>query len=197
MNSPGLVASDLSSDYSHIYREFYKVERAGAVALSDGGGPFGFDITIAVIFDYLVRAYNCDTIIETGCFLGDTTFYLGRTYPTLRVLSCDSRDDYVRFTTIRTRELRNVTITEADSSSFIAQVAPETGVPIFFLDAHGYDRWPLKDEIAAIKQGLVVIHDFDIEHPRFAYESLGKDRCDDALLRNTTFPAHYFVVSIR
>lgn len=55
---------------------FYRTERLGAVRLPDGGGPFGFDITVALIVDDLIAAYAWGAIVETGCFLGDITSYL-------------------------------------------------------------------------------------------------------------------------
>lgn len=55
---------------------FYRTWRAGACRLSDGGGPFGFDIAVALLADGLISGFGCDAIAETGCFLGDTTAYL-------------------------------------------------------------------------------------------------------------------------
>jgi hypothetical protein len=62
---------------------FYRTGRAGACRLSDGGGPFGFDIAVALLADELISGYGCDAVAETGCFLGDTTDYLARRYPAL------------------------------------------------------------------------------------------------------------------
>ncbi len=69
---------------------FYRTWRAGACRLSDGGGPFGFDIAVALLADELVAGYRCEAIAETGCFLGDTTAYLARRYPHLPVYACGS-----------------------------------------------------------------------------------------------------------
>ncbi len=69
---------------------FYRTERAGACRLSDGGDPFGFDITVALIAGDLITRYGCDAVAETGCFLGDTTAYLARRYPHLPVYACGS-----------------------------------------------------------------------------------------------------------
>ena len=60
---------------------FYRTWRAGACRLPDGGGPFGFDIAVALLADELITGYGCDAIAETGCFLGDTTAYPARRYP--------------------------------------------------------------------------------------------------------------------
>ena len=66
----------MSSD--NVYKHFYRTVRLGAAELSDDGGPFGFDVTTALEFDYLIERYQCDAIIETGSNVGDTTEYLAR-----------------------------------------------------------------------------------------------------------------------
>ena len=45
---------------------FYRTGRAGACRLSDGGGPFGFDIAVALVADEVITGYRCDAIAETG-----------------------------------------------------------------------------------------------------------------------------------
>lgn len=89
---------------------FYRTERVGAVRLSDGGGPFGFDVTAALIVDDLLTGYSGDAIVETGCFLGDTTSYLARRYPDLPVYSCDNDARHVSFARHRLRAASNVTV---------------------------------------------------------------------------------------
>ena len=42
----------------NVYKNFYRIRRLGAAELSDGGGPFGFDITTALEFDYLIDRYQ-------------------------------------------------------------------------------------------------------------------------------------------
>ena len=79
---PPLRARPMSSD--NVYRHFYRIMRPGASELSDGGGPFGFDITTALEFDFLIERYGCDAVIEAGCNVGDTTEYLARAYRRLQ-----------------------------------------------------------------------------------------------------------------
>ncbi|GGK71013.1 hypothetical protein Sme01_27110 [Sphaerisporangium melleum] len=150
---------------------FYRVPRAGAVRLSDGGGPLGFDITVALLLDDLVCRYSCDAIVETGCFLGDTTEYLASRYPELPVFACDIDARYASFTRHRLAGHGNATIECGDSPEMVSAVGSRYERPLFFLDAHWGAGWPLSRELDAIAAGVAVIHDFDIGHERFAYDT--------------------------
>ncbi|MFI9597875.1 hypothetical protein [Nonomuraea sp. NPDC052265] len=152
-------------------RHFYTTVRAGAVRLSDGGGPFGFDVMVALLVDDLLTAYRCDAIIETGCFLGDTTAYLAHRYPDLPVRTCDINSDYAAFTRRRLAGHPNVRVDCQDSPDFVTWAAGRYRQPLFFLDAHWGEDWPLRRELAAVARGVVLIHDFDVGHPRFAYDT--------------------------
>jgi hypothetical protein len=150
---------------------FYRVERAGVARLSDGGGPFGFDVTIALTFDDLVGAYGCDAIVETGCFLGDTTTYLARRYPGLPVYSCDIQPQYAAFTARRVADASNATVVCRDSPDLVTEVCQRHDRPILLLDAHWEQQWPLVRELDAVTAGVVLVDDFDIGHPRFGFDS--------------------------
>lgn len=161
---------------------FYRVERAGVAWLSDGGGPFGFDITVALLVDDLVRAYSCDVVAETGCFLGDTSTYLARRYPELPVYACDNDAACANFTTHRVADCPNASIVCADSPSVVAAVGARYDRPMFYLDAHWSQEWPLGHELAAITRGIAVIHDFDIGHPRFSFDTYNGMACGPLML---------------
>jgi hypothetical protein len=169
-------------DIERVYWTFYRVPRLSAPELSDGGGPFGFDITTALEVDYLIGKYRCDAVLETGCNLGDTTWYLGRTYPKLKVITCDVKSQYTDFVSKRCAELPNVTVEALDSRAMLAKWAGKFERPLFYLDAHWYDDWPLAGELDLITRGVVMIDDFDIGHPRFGFDSYGGKDCGPALL---------------
>lgn len=164
--------------YDSVFRHFYQTIRAGAVGLSDGGGPFGFDITAAVAFDDLVRAYHPDVLVETGCFFGDTTSYLGRTYPDLPVWSCDIDASSAAVSRHRTQDQQNVSVFTEDSPTVVERAVARFSRPLFYLDAHGHATWPLARELQAVQQGIACIDDFDIGNPRFAYDHYDGIRCD-------------------
>ncbi|WP_329427498.1 hypothetical protein OG339_45620 [Streptosporangium sp. NBC_01495] len=173
---------------------FYRTARAGAVRLSDDGGPFGFDITVALLADDLVTGYDCDALVETGCHLGDTTDYLARRYPELPVYSCDIDPSYAAFTRRRVAKHRNARVEPVDSAALVNSAAAIHHRPLFFLDAHWGPDWPLARELEAIAAGIVLIHDFDIGHPRFSYDAYGDLVCGPNMLAAMSRPPErYFV----
>lgn len=153
-----------------LLRTFYTVPRMGQERLSDGGGPFGFDITTALQTDALMRAYGCDGIVETGCFRGDTTEFLSRAYPDLPVLTCDLDHVSAATTRLRLRDRQNVEVYHGDSAELLPHMLRRLKKPLVYLDAHWNTRWPLREELAAVQHGIVAIDDFDIGHQRFSYD---------------------------
>jgi hypothetical protein len=173
---------------------FYRTPRAGQVRLSDGGGPFGFDIGKALIVDYLVAAYGCDAVAETGCFLGDTTWFLGSCYPDLPVLACDIDPQAVSFTRSRTTPLPNVGVSCRDAVDLVSEVTAAFARPLLYLDAHWGQRWPLHEELTAACRGVVVIDDFDIGHPRFGFDVYDDLVCGpDVLAGLSILPSEFWV----
>lgn len=168
--------------FGRVYNCFYRTARMGCIGLSDAGGPFGFDICVAVQVHNLVLAYGCDALVETGCYLGDTTDYLSAAYPDLPVVSCDVVPEYARFTEHRLRDRHNVKVECRDSAEVVAAATRDFERPFLYLDAHWYGRWPLLDEIRAARRGVVCIDDFDVGHPRFAYDSYDGVECGPRLL---------------
>jgi len=174
---------------------FYRTVRAGACRLSDGGGPFGFDIVLALIADDLITGYGCDAIAETGCFLGDTTAYLARRYPDLPVYTCDTDPGYCAFTRRRLAACPNASVTCEESPQMLARVTGEHSRVLAYLDAHWGPSWPLPDELDALTGAVAVIHDFDIGHPRFSFDTYGGIACGPAALARMAHPpGRYFTL---
>ncbi|MEW1550532.1 hypothetical protein [Streptomyces tsukubensis] len=170
------------SRLTSLLLNFYTTPRLGQERLSDGGGPFGFDITTAFQIDYLIELYECDGIVETGAHMGDTTAYLARQYSHLPILSCDIVDYYVRFTQQRLANLGNATVLQGDSAFVLPDLLQGLKRPLVYLDAHWQDQWPLRDELAAVKSGVVAVDDFDIGHSRFGFDHYDGEECGPRLL---------------
>ncbi|MEU7822995.1 hypothetical protein [Catellatospora sp. NPDC049133] len=165
-----------------VLQVFYRVPRAGAVRLSDGGGPLGFDITAALQIDHLIGAYDCDGIVETGCFVGDSTEYFARRYPHLPVRTCDIDADATAVASHRLADLTNVTVETGDSAQLLPQLLSGLSRPLVYLDAHWYSSWPLARELHTVTRGLIVVDDFDIGHPRFGYDAYDQVVCGPQLV---------------
>ena len=170
---------------TQILDRFYRVPRAGQQGMTDGGGPFGFDIITALLADDLITGYRCDAIVETGCYLGDTAAYLAAMYPDLPISTCDVWKPHTDFTAHRLNSYSNVTVTCEDSPAVVARVCAQYERPFLFLDAHGgVGTWPLRRELeeAAKAHAVVMIHDFNVGHPRFAYDTYDGMDCGPELL---------------
>jgi hypothetical protein len=168
--------------HEHVFYHFYRTPRMGIERLSDGGGPFGFDITGALQIDHLIRGLGCDAVVETGCHVGDTTDFLSATYPHRSVITCDVDPRFVAFTRHRLAGRANVEIVASPSPGVVAEACRRFRRPLFYLDAHWNADWPLEAELRAITHGLVCIDDFDIGHPRFSYDRYGGVECGPRLL---------------
>lgn len=166
----------------HVYALFYRCPRLAAEELSDGGGPFGFDITAALEFDLLVEHYRCDAIFETGCNLGDTSYYLARRYPDIPLFTCDISKHHAEFTKQRLAFAKQSVVEHIDSPLLIERYAGAYQRPIFYLDAHWYEEWPLHRELDLIRRGIVIVDDFDIGDPRFGFDSYHGEPCGPELL---------------
>jgi len=161
---------------------FYTTARLGQEQLSDGGGPFGFDITTALQVDFLVDAYGCDGIVETGCFLGDTTEYLANRYPQLPVRTCDVAENHAAFTRHRLKQHQNATVLHGDSADLLPSLLDGLDRPLLYLDAHWREAWPLRDELTSVRRGVVAIDDFFIGHDRFGYDQYDGVVCGPELV---------------
>ncbi|GAA3518190.1 hypothetical protein GCM10023075_80600 [Streptosporangium album] len=190
--TPAVIGYTRSSTVADSVSVFYRVPRMGVERLADDGGPFGFDITTALAVDDLITLYGCDAVVETGCHLGDTTHYLARRYPSLPVYSCDLDPAYAAFTRHRVAGHRNARVEHVDSPALVAAAAGIHERPLFFLDAHWGPDWPLARELAAVAAGVVVIHDFDIGHPRFAFDVYGDLVCGPAMLAAMSRPPEVY-----
>ncbi|MFI8977455.1 hypothetical protein ACIGO9_31565 [Nocardia asteroides] len=168
-----------------VLDSFYRTPRAGAEVLSDGGGPFGFDIQAAIQVDFLMAHYRLETIFETGCCMGDTTEYLARRYVGIPIWTCDIDARYFSFAKARLSRFEQVTVVSGDSAALLPSALRSASAPLIYLDAHWLDEWPLAEELTGVTEGLVVIDDFDIGHPRFGFDTYGGVKCDLELLVHT------------
>jgi len=183
----------MHNTHDSLFRNFYTIERVGAAGLSDAGGPFGFDINVALQIDHVLSAACCDAFIEAGTFLGDTTTFLARNYPNLSVLACDIKKAYADVTRRRVLDCSNAEVHHMDSRELIRLALQRFKRPFFYLDAHWYDDWPLREELALIDRGFICIDDFNIGHPRFAFDHYEGQECGPGMLSDfqQKFPVYY------
>lgn len=145
---------------SVLLENFYTTERLGNC--SGDAGPFGFDIHFALEIEYLVNAYGCDAIIETGTNFGDTAEYLAKQYPNLSVITCETNPMYFAVARERLRKYANVEVSFCSSEIVVKQAQGRFQCPLYYLDAHWDAYWPLADELSNIETGVVCVGDFFI-----------------------------------
>lgn len=179
-----------SDSVDELFAVFYTTVRAAPDLLSDGGGPFGFDIHKALQIDFIVQNLKIDGLIETGTCRGDTTEYLGRAYPHLSVRSCEIQVDLARFAQARTKDFPNVEVMLGDSGINIPRLSSGIARPLYYLDAHWYDEWPLRRELSAIHRGIVAIDDFNIGLSGFGWDSYDGVTCGPEVLQAILGPQY-------
>ena len=165
-----------------IYFNFYKVPRL-SLKMSDEGGAFGLDIHHALEACYLIDLYNCDVIIETGTHTGDTTEFLAKMFPSLKILTCDIETAYLNIAGKRLEPYKNIEMYLESSEKFLKKYLKKFTFPFIFLDAHWNNYWPLSDELCIIKKGVVCIDDYDINYEGFDFDEYKNIKCNEKLVK--------------
>lgn len=98
--------------------------------------------------------------VETGTEEGHTTQWAARRHR--YVFSCDVDDSH--FGRLRLELPPGVVLRKENSPDFILDIGPLVGdFPLFFLDAHWLDYWPLLDELRMIVgyygKAVIIVHD--------------------------------------
>jgi hypothetical protein len=76
----------------------------------------------------------------------------------------------------------------------LERVASRHARPLAFLDAHWGAGWPLIAEldIVTAAAGVAVIHDFDIGHDRFSYDTYDGVACGPLVLSRMAAPPDWY-----
>lgn len=136
-----------------------------------------------IIFRSLLRAFNFDAIVETGTYIGDTTGYMAK-ISNLPVYTCELNKRFFSLAKMRLQDIPNITFMLSDSRSFLKHML---GTDIannkifFYLDAHRYKSFPLREELEIICSGwknfVIMIDDFLVpEDDGYGYDSYGKGK---------------------
>ncbi|MGW7384464.1 hypothetical protein [Streptomyces sp. NPDC054794] len=60
---------------------------------------------------------------------------------------------------------------------------PTARLPLIHLDAHGFEDWPLREELTAVTDGVVCVDDFDIGVPGYAYDTYDGVVCGPEVIK--------------
>jgi hypothetical protein len=111
---------------------------------------------------------NISSFVETGTYLGDTSEYMARVIP-VPIYTCEVKESFYDSSADRLRRYTHVNVLCESSDRFIRRGIDQNllgKLPLFYLDAHWYDYWPLLDEIelinAQVPRCVVIIDDFQV-----------------------------------
>jgi hypothetical protein len=109
----------------------------------------------------LRQSLDLKNFVETGTYHGDTSLLMSRYFNS--VYTCDIQDHPKA---IEFFISPNINFTCVDSREFLKRTLPLVKQhSLFFLDAHWYEDWPIKEELRLIFNScdtpVVVIDDFD------------------------------------
>jgi predicted O-methyltransferase YrrM len=120
------------------------------------------------VVDGLIKECGVTSFIETGTHYGATTKHIAQRHPDLPVFSCEINDEYFRESSKRLQAFPNIKVFQESSEKFVARLVSEGvlgDLPMFFLDAHWHDYWPLKDEVSivgSLPRFVLMVDDFAV-----------------------------------
>ena len=133
------------------------------------------------IFCNIVNEFRFSTIVETGTFKGATAeFFLKSTDMPVYTVEID-HESYL-YAKLRLIKFYNCHIFLDNTIDFLKMLSAKPSFPnkdvFFYLDAHGYNKLPLKDELFIIaeywRSSIVMIDDFKVpDDPGYGYDNYG------------------------
>jgi hypothetical protein len=145
------------------------------------GGPFNGQENRRLLFDDIVKKLGVEAIVETGTHRASTTAYMARATG-LPVYSCEVNPRLFAYSRRRLEALPNAAVTMQDSAVFLRSTELDDRIRnrrvFFYLDAHWYERLPLKEELWAILGSdidpIVMIDDFAVPgDPQYGFDDYG------------------------
>jgi hypothetical protein len=122
------------------------------------------------LFDAVLEAFACESIIETGTYLGNTTKYMANA-SSLPVYSCESNPAFFAIANRELAQSSSIELFFGDSRLFLKNLISQ-GVhrrrSFFYLDAHWNQDLPLMTEIEIIVRNwdefVLMVDDFQVPH---------------------------------
>jgi predicted O-methyltransferase YrrM len=117
----------------------------------------------------LIKFYNINCIIETGTNIGDTTEKLAINYPSIEIHTLEINKEFYATSSNRLSKYKNVLSHLGSSDTVLKELLPTllNKRILFYLDAHWYDYWPLKNELLVISahlkdNSIIIIDDISV-----------------------------------
>jgi hypothetical protein len=116
------------------------------------------------LFEEIRKAYGIQTFVETGTYLGGTTFWASQLYRT--VYTVEFAREIFESTSQKYASVRNINFLFGHSKDKLAQIVAELHEPaIFWLDAHwsGENTYGIGDECPLLEE-IAIINSSPCEH---------------------------------
>lgn len=117
----------------------------------------------------LADQFDVSACVETGTYQGATTAYLASMFPRRIVHSIEVNPSHFATASRRLRSQSNARLILGSSESLVANLLEKSALgplPLFYLDAHWYDYWPLEDEVRQIAsrspKAIIWVDDFQV-----------------------------------
>ena len=160
--------------------------------MQKNNGTFGIqgDNVMRNLIQLISEEYAPTSIVETGTYKGHTTSLFAKIFPSIPIYSCEIVVENYLEAKINTKNKQNIKIFNQSSPEFLKEIIHKGLVgknPLFFLDAHWLNYWPLADELKIIstqlRTAIIIIDDFKVPGDlRFEYDHYDQTSCSvDAL----------------
>lgn len=191
----GLTASPYSVfKRSELYRSLKGIPLARKAKLFSGKLVWRFfphnpnlhdDPFLQKAFLFLVTELKPTSIVETGTFLGASTGFIARNFSDIKIFTCEINKQNYKNAKKNLSKYKNVKQFLNNSPEFLNKIIKKDVLrerPLFFLDAHWLDQWPLENELKIISKELdkaiIFIDDFKVPgEPQFNYDKYGNKEC--------------------
>jgi len=150
------------------------------------GGPFNGQNFRQRIYSNLIKKISFEAIVETGTYLGTTTELFATSG--LPVYSVEARPRAYAYSSLRfCRRRDRIHLYQGDSREFLRRLVADEDFPksklFFYLDAHGLEHLPLREELEIIlthwREAVVMIDDFKVPGTDYGYDDYGPGKVLD------------------
>jgi hypothetical protein len=145
------------------------------------GGPFNAQIFRKQIYLELIKKIAFSAIVETGTYLGTTTYYLYK-YSQLPVYTVELNPRHYGYVKTRFSMQNKIKVYHDDSRNFLKKLSKDPSFiqkkVFFYLDAHWGEDLPLREEVQIIFENwfkaVVMIDDFKVpSDEKYGYDEYG------------------------
>ena len=145
---------------------------------------------VGTFLTYLKKAYQIDTAVETGTFMGNTTVFLSNLFDD--VYTIEIVEKTYNETASNLKDFSNVQCFLGSSDVVLVNLLPklEGQRTLFYLDAHWEDHWPLRQELIEISKThhdncVIVIDDFKVPGRQdIPYDKYKQKECSVEYIKN-------------